>query len=232
MKKNAKGLRGFIHRYRHAWTLLYVPIYLLWFFHLERTTSPTHLHIINFAADQTIPFCEYFIIPYYIWFLYMFVVGAFFFLTNRRDYYRYCIFLFTGMSISLFICQIWPNGLTLRPDLDALGRNNIFIEAVRGLYAVDTPTNVCPSIHVLNSIGATIALIKSETLSKFKWVRPIGIFLCIAICASTFFLKQHSLFDGFCAVLLCFPLYILAYNPKFLKVEANVKEEEEVLVHA
>ncbi len=231
MKKILKGARDLVHKYRHAWVLLYVPIYLIWFIHLECTTSPSHMHIINFAPDAKIPFCEYFIIPYYIWFAYIFSVGLYFFFTNRRDFYRYCIFLFTGMTISLFVCEIWPNGINLRPDLDQLGRNNIFIEAVRGLYAIDTPTNVCPSIHVLNSIGATIAIHKSESLSKHQWTRPLSVVLCVLICASTVLLKQHSCFDGICSIVLCFGLYILAYNPKFLKVEANVRDEE-VLVHA
>ena len=231
MNKIPKGVRGFVHTYRHAWALLYVPVYLLWFIHLEKTTSPNHMHIINFAVDSKIPFCEYFIIPYYIWFAYIFAVGVFFFLTNRRDFYRYCIFLFTGMSISLFVCQIWPNGINLRPDLDSLGRSNIFIEMVRGLYAVDTPTNVCPSIHVLNSVGATVAIRKSEALSSRKWLRVLSAVLCVLICAATVLLQQHSCFDVICGIVLSFPLYILAYNPKFLKVEADVRNEE-IYMHA
>ncbi len=231
MKNSLKGARGLIRRYRHAWALLYVPFYLLWFTHLECTTSPNHMHIINFLPDTKIPFCEYFIIPYFAWFAYIFAVGIYFFFTNRRDFYRYCIFLFTGMTISLFVCQIWPNGINLRPDLDALGRDNIFIDMVRGLYAIDTPTNVCPSIHVLNSIGATIAIGKSEALAGKKWLRVLSAVLCVSICASTVLLKQHSCFDGICSIVLSFGLYVLAYNPKFLKVEADVRHEE-LLLHA
>ncbi len=231
MNKAFKFLRGLIRKYRHAWILIYVPVYLAVFVFLEETTVPSAMHLIEFDADRAIPFCEYFIIPYFFWFLFIFGTGFYFFLTNRRDYYRYCLFLFTGMTVSLVVYRIWPNGIDLRPDPDQLGRNNVFIEMVRYLYSIDTPTNVCPSIHVINSVGATIAICKSESLSKLRFLRPLTIVICIAICASTVFLKQHSLFDGMCSLVLCQGLYILAYRPKFVNVEADVKNEE-ILLHA
>jgi membrane-associated phospholipid phosphatase len=232
MKKAIGHMRGFIRKYRHAWVFIYIPFYLLWFFRLEKTTQPTHMHIIKFAADSKIPFCAYFIIPYYFWFIYIFATGFYFFLTNRRDFYRYCLFLFTGMSICLFVCQIWPNGINLRPDLNALGRDNIFIDMVKELYRVDTPTNVCPSIHVLNSIGATLAILKSEALMNRKPVRIASVVICLSICASTVLLKQHSCFDVLCGIGLSIVLYLLTYNLKFSKIEADVKSEEELLQHA
>ncbi|MCR5823230.1 MAG: phosphoesterase, partial [Lachnospiraceae bacterium] len=195
---------------------------------LEGKTSPTQMHIISFPMDERIPFCEYFILPYFFWFVYMIVTGAYFFLTNRRDFYRYCLFLFTGMSVSLFICQLWPNGLALRPDLSTIGRDNIFVRMVNYLYTIDTPTNVCPSIHVINSIGATVAILKSESLMSHKGIRIGSFITCIAICASTLFLKQHSCFDVICACGLCIGLYILAYNPKFERIEATVQDEKEL----
>lgn len=55
---------------------LYVFIYMPWFFTLEHFIQPDMpgIHILNTPLDDKIPFCEYFIIPYILWFFY--VVGS------------------------------------------------------------------------------------------------------------------------------------------------------------
>ena len=45
------------------------------------------------ALDDFIPFNEYFIVPYMMWFLYVAGTILYFLFTNREDYYRICIFL-------------------------------------------------------------------------------------------------------------------------------------------
>ena len=70
---------------------------------------------------------------------------------NRREFYQYCIFLFTGMTLFLIISTVYPNGHLLRPT--DFPRNNIFTLAVQVLYQADTATNIFPSLHVFNSIG-------------------------------------------------------------------------------
>ena len=64
---------------RKGWRICfgaYIFIYLPWFMILERIFSSDYprLHIINIPFDNMIPFCEYFIIPYVLWYLY--VVGG------------------------------------------------------------------------------------------------------------------------------------------------------------
>ena len=56
------------------------------------------------TLDDLIPFNEYFIVPYLLWFLYVAAAIAYFFFTSKDDYYRLCTFLFTGMTISLLVC--------------------------------------------------------------------------------------------------------------------------------
>ena len=38
----------------------------------------TNVHIISSPLDQYIPFCEYFVIPYYLWFLYIIAILIYF----------------------------------------------------------------------------------------------------------------------------------------------------------
>ena len=141
-------------KYKHAWPLLYFFIYLPWFLILEQKITPDYagLHIIHCPLDDMIPFCEWFVIPYLIWFLYIPAVFLFLFYHSKKEFYRMCAYEFTGMTIALIVYTVFPNGLNLR--LTDIGRNNILVTIVQFLYASDTPTNVCPSIHVFATISA------------------------------------------------------------------------------
>ena len=110
-------------KYRHAWILAYGLIYLVWFGYLEKTVR-TNYHVMHVALDDYIPFCEYFVVPYFLWFAYVAVGVGYFFFTSREEYYQLCICLFTGMTISLIICTFFHNGTNFRPQVDP--QQNIF----------------------------------------------------------------------------------------------------------
>jgi membrane-associated phospholipid phosphatase len=199
-------------KYKHGLILVYFFIYMIWFTYLERTVT-TDFTPIHSTLDKYIPFMEIFIIPYALWFLYIFITVAYFFLTSKQDFYKCCAFLFIGMTICLIIYTIWPNGHYLRVNLNTLGRNNIFIDIIRRLYKLDTATNVFPSIHVYNSIGAMIAIRKSESLRNIKWLQISTFILTVLICMSTVFLKQHSVLDIFGGIILSIIMYAFIYLP-------------------
>ena len=216
-------MKELLKKYNHAIAILYLPFYLLCFFALEQRNT-TDYFVVESALDQYIPFCEWFVIPYFLWFAYIAVTLAFFFFSNKQDFVRLCIFLFTGMTICLVIYYIWPNGQNLRPDLSTLGRENIFTRMLAGLYSTDTHTNVCPSIHTFNSVGACIAIYKSNDLKNKKWIRIGALVLTVSICLSTMFLKQHSALDVFWALVLSVPMYLLAYLPKLERIPQRFRE--------
>ena len=173
-----KMVNEFIAKYKHGLLLLYFLIYLPWFGYLEENVT-THFHVIHVALDDKIPFCEYFIIPYMLWFAYVASGIAYFFFKNKSEYYKLCAFLFTGMTIFLVISTVYPNGHYLRPT--TFERDNIFVHAVQWLYSTDTPTNLFPSIHVYNSLGINMAVWHSENFKKNKPVRYGSAILCISI---------------------------------------------------
>ena len=113
-----RRIAALIHKYKHAWLLLYACIYLPWFCYLERTVTGNY-HVMHAALDDLIPFCEYFIVPYLLWFLYVGAAIFYFLFTSREDYYKLCVFLFSGMTISLIICTFFRNGTDLRPVVDS-----------------------------------------------------------------------------------------------------------------
>lgn len=212
-------------RYKHGVILIYFFIYMIWFMYLERTVDVDTMNPVYSKLDDYIPFLEVFIIPYLIWFAFIFITVAYFFLTSRSDFYKCCAFLFIGMTICLIIYTVWPNGHELRVDLSSLGRSNIFIDLLSRIYSFDTATNVFPSIHVYNSIGAMIAINKSEKLHHIKWLQITVLILTLLICLSTVFLKQHSVLDILGGIALSIIMYVIVYVPVWTK-EGKLKKQE------
>lgn len=202
-------MKRLFKKYWHAIPLLiYAPIYLLWFQYLEQTVTKD-FYVIHMDLDDYIPFCEIFVIPYMLWFAYVALVVLYLFFTNRSDYGKCCVFLFTGMTIFLLISTLWPNGHLLRPKV--MPRDNIFTQIISSLYEADTSTNIWPSIHVYNSIGAHLAIAKNKALQKYKGIQLFSLILSISIILSTVFIKQHSLFDMLSAFVLAGIMYTAVY---------------------
>lgn len=150
--------KQFIYRYKHIFVALYFPVYMVWFMWLEaRDDVPfTYIHC---AIDDYIPFCEYFIIPYLLWFVYVFATLAllFFDLKHLENYYQTIATLIIGMTASLLIYTLFPNAQSMRPT--QFTHDNIFTQVISMLYATDTDTNVLPSIHVFNSLAIHAGLL-------------------------------------------------------------------------
>lgn len=197
-------------RYKHGWVGLYAFIYLPWFIYLEKHVT-TEYNLIHVGLDDKIPFIEYFIIPYMLWFLFIAItLGYFFLFADRTEFYQLIAMLFTGMTLFLIISTIYPNGLDLRPDTFA--RDNIFVDMVKKLYRTDTPTNVLPSIHVYNSLGAYIAISHCKKLKQYKWIQVSAFILTASIILSTMFLKQHSVVDVIAAFAIAAVMYVFVYG--------------------
>lgn len=188
-----ENMKKFYLKYKHGIPLIvYGIIYLSWFSYLEKTVTRNYT-VIHMAVDDYIPFCEVFIIPYLLWFAYVALVVFYFFFKNKEDYYKTCTFLFTGMTIFLIISTLFPNGQHLRPF--EMPRENIFTNMVASLYRTDTPTNLWPSIHVYNSLGAYFAISHSKIFAKRRGIKIGSFLLSLSIILSTVLLKQHSVFD-------------------------------------
>ena len=205
--------KQFIYRYKHIFVALYFPVYMVWFVWLEaRVDVPfTYIHC---AIDDYIPFCEYFIIPYLLWFVYVFATLAllFFDLKHLENYYQTIATLIIGMTASLLIYTLFPNAQNMRPT--QFTHDNIFTQVISMLYATDTDTNVLPSIHVFNSLAVHMSLTNCEALRDHKGVRYGSLILTLLIIMSTMFLKQHSVIDVCCGATLALFGYLFFYPQK------------------
>ncbi len=188
--------------------IVYGLFYFFWFELLEKN-RPVKYTIVHVALDDKIPFLEIFIIPYVMWFGYIAYTAFYLLFRNQKyDYYRCISFLMIGMTAFLVTSTLEPTALQLRPSV--MPRDNIFTDMVSRLYAIDTPTNVTPSIHVYNSIGCFLAIHNSKIFHKKGKI--ISFTLSTLIILSTVFIKQHSIVDVVTAFGLSFIAYILIYR--------------------
>lgn len=192
--------------YKHFLLLSLYGLLYIWFYYLEKTVVPKYDMFSPF--DLKIPFIKEFVIPYLFWYIYMGFGFIYLGIVSKKDYYRMFLFMFIGMTVCYSVYAILPNGQSLRPIIT---ENDIFSRIMKGIYAADTPTNVAPSIHVLNSIAIHVGLVGYEPFRKNKGLRLTSFILMVIISASTVFVKQHSILDGMWAVALSIVLYIGIY---------------------
>lgn len=224
MTELKRNLQKFWENNKHFTLMLYFIIYLAWFLFLEKHVT-THFHVIHMEIDDYIPFCEYFIVPYLLWFLYIAVVIVYMGFKDKKEYFHMCAFLFTGMTLFLVVSTVYPNGHFLRPV--SFERDNIFTQLCAILYQKDTATNLFPSIHVYNSIGVHLAILHSERTKHNKPVRLASGILMVSIILATVFLKQHSVFDVITAFITAFAVYLMVYVRSWEHAKQTVKERRE-----
>jgi membrane-associated phospholipid phosphatase len=188
-----------------------------WYF-LTQAVDTRAPYMIELAADSMIPFCELFVLPYVLWYIYVPGPMIWMFFVNRRDFLQTALYLFSGMTVCMIICTVWPSAIGFRPQV--LPRDNILCEIVSLIYSADRPTNVFPSMHCYEAVAVCVAFLKAESLHPPKWLKAAMILTAALICLSTVFIKQHSAADMIAGVLLAVPMYFFAY--RLVRIPRNI----------
>ena len=194
--------RSWLARHPVGFMALYTIFYLSVFHYLEANV-PLRSILVHCRLDDLIPFCKYAVIPYFAWFVWIpFTLFYLLWKAPREDFWRLCLPLFSGMTIALACYAVLPTALDLRPYW--VPGSDIFARVVRFLYRTDTATNVCPSIHVFNSVMVDLAVQRCSCLAsrRGQWARWGSRLLCVSIVLSTMLLKQHSVIDAVCGLVL------------------------------
>lgn len=221
-----KSLRELCSSYKALTAMaIFFVIYMASFGYLEQKN--TSYYVIQFGIDAYIPFCEYFIVPYLLWFAYVALSVVYFGIKDQEEGNKLVAFLIAGMTTFLIISAVFPNGHHLRPK--TFERDNIFVDMVKKLYVVDTSTNVLPSIHVYNSIAVMITVWRTKLLKDHKVVKIGLLLLGVSIICSTVLLKQHSMLDVMVAFILAALVYTVCYRdevvtrPSVARAKAKLK---------
>ncbi len=218
-----KNIKQFLSQNRHFYLCLLIIPLLIWFKYLEITIVPRF--IMHTALDDKIPFVKAFVLPYLIWFPYMIYGVIYAGLHSKKDFFKVLIFLGGGMTVAYIAYMVFPNAQSLRPVITA---NDPYSLLIRFLYFTDTPTNVCPSIHVMNAIAIHASLYHSEAFRAKKYGRLASAFIMIMICLSTLFIKQHSIVDVVCGILVSIVFYWPLYQLPKSKASTDPRASAEI----
>ena len=189
-------------RFRHLLLALGWVWYFLMYVLTENLIPPESCHPVHILLDDLIPFNEYFAVFYVAWYPLVFFSLLFALLYDVDKFKHMQKFIIVTQVVAMICYILWPSRQDLRPE--QFPRENFFTWIMGIIYSVDTPTGVCPSLHVAYSLGILSAGLKDRDLGRV-W-KVLLILLVVMISLSVCFVKQHSALD----VLTALPLSLLA----------------------
>ena len=184
---------------------IYMVFYMPTFFWVESLEPAGGFHIIHTAVDDLIPVVEVFIIPYALWLPYLVIGMIAIAIRSRKLSRKTSYMLMAGMTLFIVISLVYPNALELRAAIP--DRQNIFMDLIKYLHSIDTPTDVLPSLHVYDAIVVAAGL--HLTFRDKKVMLVLSDILTVLIVLSTMFIKQHSIIDVISAIILFIPVFIV-----------------------
>lgn len=203
--------------YRHIFFLLFWAAYFSAYALVEKFVVPKYF--VHDFLDDVIPFCEFFIIPYVLWYFLLAFVSLYTLFFDIPAFKKFYKFLIATCIVTFAIYIIFPNAQNLRPT--DYGRDNIFVDVVKYLHNFDTNTNVFPSMHVIFSVGMLFTMWSVKPFNNV-WGRLVSTILAISVCLATVCLKQHSILDVYSGIglsVLVFPFIYLDFKGKNKKIK-------------
>ena len=187
--------------------------YFALYFLTENLIPVEKCHPIHCGLDDIIPFCEWFLLPYVFWYALIVFSLGYFALYDVDSFKKLQTFIIITQVVAMAVYILYPNCQNLRPD--EFSRDNFLTDCIGFLYAFDTNTGVCPSLHCAYSIGIASVWLKAKDVSKI-W-KAFVVIAVILICLSTMFIKQHSAVDFFAALPVCLLAEILVFKVFYKK---------------
>ena len=201
----------FSPRYRHL-LLLLDWVYFLIMYRLTESLIPLERCVpMHCFVDDIIPFNEFFVVFYISWFVLIVVALVRPMLYDIESFKKVQIFIFLTQTIAFVFYILLPSRQDLRPEVFA--RSNVFTWIMGIIYATDTSTGVCPSLHVAYSLGILSVGLKDKTLGRSRKIL-LGVWVFL-ICISVCFVKQHSFLDVLAAVPMCLVIEIILYGKQY-----------------
>lgn len=177
-------------------------VYFLLYFLTENLIPVERCHLIHSRLDELIPFNEFFFIPYCFWYLLIVISLGYFALYDIPNFRNLQIYIIITQVVAMTAYILYPSYQDLRPT--EFVRDNFFTHLAALIYRADTPTGVCPSLHVAYSLGIGSCWLKEKQAGKL-W-KAFVVFSVITISLSTAVVKQHSVID----IAAALPLGLLA----------------------
>jgi len=142
--------KKFTENYPYYWVSLYFVFYMIWFAWVESRASLPY-HVIHFPLDDYIPFCEYFVIPYVLWFAYIAVVYLWLFFHDKTTFFKYIAVIYTGMTLFLIVSPFTPMDT-------CCGRRNFPVIIFLSNWSASSTGRIHPRIFCQASMCSTPSL--------------------------------------------------------------------------
>ena len=211
MKKQRVDYSGFSlrrlnePRFSHIKLLAGWIVYFTLYFLTENLIPEERCHVIYWALDDLIPFNELFVIFYVGWYLLVAGSLAYTLFYDVESFKKLQTFIMITQGLAMLCVQ------NLRPE--SFPRQNVFTWVLGLLYTFDTPTGVCPSLHVAYSLGILSVTLKDRQLNRgIKAAVALFVFM---VCLSVCFIKQHSSIDVLAALPVCLIAELLVYGKDY-----------------
>lgn len=186
-------------------------VYILCFILTEQLIPAEVCHPIWCPLDDVIPFCEWFVIPYITWYPFIAFTLIYYLFYNVDKFKRLQCYIMILQAVAIISFVVYPSRQDLRPEV--LPRDNLLTQIIAGLYAADTNTGVCPSLHVSISLAIAEAWLRDKAAPA--WWRWAMAALGLLISISVVFVKQHSVLDVLAAIPGCLLAeYIIYWRPR------------------
>ena len=173
--------------------------YFVMYFLTENLIPVENCHVIHCALDDLIPFNEFFVLFYVGWYVLIVISLGYFLLYSVDSFKKLQTYIIITQILAMAIYILYPSRQDLRPEV--FPRDNILTALMGLIYSVDTNTGVFPSLHVAYSLGIASTWLREKQASPL--VKAIIVIVCLMICISVAFVKQHSVLDIIGAISIC-----------------------------
>ena len=194
--KNTRGeavkarLHEIIHT-PHIWICLAVMLAAQTLVYCGTRLFLPHLPVyrLDLALDAAIPFIPEWVIVYCLAFVSWAVSAVIILAQGKERAYRFAAAYIVALVLSGVIFLAWP--LTMdRPEIVGGG---LLRDMLRGIYQVDQPNNLFPSLHVVASYFCWRGLWGCPRIPK--WFKAFNFVFLLLVCLSVLFVKQHLSID-------------------------------------
>lgn len=223
MKKQRVDYSGFSlrrlnePRFSHVKLLAGWIAYFVLYFLTENLIPLEKCHVIHGFLDDVIPFREGFVIFYVGWYLLVFGALAYTFFYDVESFKKMQVYIMITQALAMLCYIVYPSVQDLRPAV--FPRQNIFTWLLGIIYAFDTPSGVCPSLHVAYSIGILSVGLKDKELPA--WFKAALTVFVVMVCLAVCFVKQHSAIDVLVALPVCMIAELAVYGKDYWKLRCS-----------
>ncbi len=171
-------------------------------------------HLIGSFIDDKIPFNMWFIIPYCIWYVLIFLIPYYIYKKDKDLFVRYIVSYTLCTVVANIIFIVYPTYV----DRPIVSGNGVLEFITKVVFAVDTPPQNCfPSLHCAVSMLFVLYMFRCKECSLPSKV--ITFIIAIMIMVGTLFVKQHVLIDLISGDVIALFIYLVVSKIDVSKIK-------------